>query len=192
MAALATLADVKQYLNIDANDDTDDAELSGTLAAAISAIEKVIGPINPQPFTEVVDSHGWKIPLAHTPVLSVESVLIQPWLGATPIDDTAAWLVNAETGVLRRVLTGGSMPFFGAGSVFTITYTAGRDATNVDPDLNEAIKRQVDRMWQSQRGAMPIQASEEPPPPSYPGAYGFLGADVMELLNPDLVPPGIA
>lgn len=189
MARLVSLFDVKAFLNISGTGNDD--ELTGFLLDAITAVEDLIGPITPQQFTQVIDSHNIRIVLPHTPVQAVSSVSIQPWLGATAIDDTAAWLVNTDTGVLRRQLTGGSMPWYGPGSVFTITYTAGR--SDVPGPVNRAILMQVAEMWRSQRGAMPLAPGQnDPAEPSYPGGLGFLDDGVMELLLPYLSPPGVA
>jgi uncharacterized phiE125 gp8 family phage protein len=186
---LVTLADVKTYLNIRST--TNDTELQGFLDDAIAAIEDVIGPITPVSVTDVYDVHGTAIVLAKTPVQSVQSVQIQPWLGAAAIDDTAAWVVNTTTGVLRRKIAGGTLPWMGPGSIFTVTYTVGRGT--VPGPVNRAILMQVAEMWKSQRGAMPYPASgEEDQPASYPGLYGFLSPLVMELLRPHLLPPGVA
>jgi uncharacterized phiE125 gp8 family phage protein len=183
-----TLDDVKTYLNITRT--TNDAELSDFLSDAITIIERVIGPLASQSVTEEIDSHGPKIVLSRMPVLSVQSVSIEPWLGAAPVDDTAAWRLNTATGVLRRKVVGGSLPYYGPGSVFTVTYTAGR--SDVPNDINRAILMQVADMWESQRGAMPLPAGGDSAPPSYGGDAGFLSADVMELLLPHLLPPGVA
>lgn len=184
-----TLSDVKTYLNITTTQN--DSELSGFLADAISAIEDLIGPITPQTFTDEFDEHGPNIVLPRTPVQSVTSVSIQPWLGATAVDDTAAWRLNATTGVLRRALIGGSLPFYGRGSIFTVTYTAGR--SDVPNPVNRAILMQVAEMWRSQRGASPMApGNQDAAEPSYPGALGFLDEGVMELLLPYLMAPGVA
>lgn len=189
MARLVSLFDVKAYLNITTT--TNDDELTGFLLDAISAIEDLIGPITPQSYTETIDSHGPRIVLRRTPVQSVTSVSIQPWLGAAAIDDSAAWIVNADTGVLRRQLVGGSMPWFGPGSVFSVTYTAGR--SDVPGPVNRAILMQVAEMWRSQRGASPMSpGSSDGADLAYPGAMGFLDQGVMELLLPYLSPPGVA
>jgi uncharacterized phiE125 gp8 family phage protein len=185
---LVTLADAKTYLNIRGTGD--DTELQSFLDDAIAAVEDVIGPITPVSITEVYDTHGSRIVLAKTPVQSVESVQIQPWLGADPIDDTAAWEVNTTTGVLRRRVVGGSLPYYGPGSVFTVTYTSGRAA--VPGPVNRAILMQVREMWRSQRGAMPVPSAGQDQPPAYPGSYGFLSPAVMELLARYLPPPGVA
>lgn len=189
MATLVTLQAAKDYLNIRGTGD--DAELQGFLDDAVAAVEDIVGPLSATSVTDVYDTHGWRIVLARTPVQSVQSVSIQPWLGAAAIDDTAAWEVNPQSGVLRRKLTGGALPWTGPGTVFTITYTAGR--TDVPGPVNRAILMQVAQMWRSQRGAMPQPAQGAPDqPPSYPGNYGFLAPEVMELLRPYLPPPGVA
>ncbi|HET6914867.1 MAG TPA: head-tail connector protein [Acidimicrobiales bacterium] len=183
---LPTLADVKTYLNIRST--TNDAELQSFLDDAIAAVEDVIGPITPVSVTDVYDRHGTVIVLSQTPVQSVQSVSVQPWLGAAPIDDTAAWLVNPRTGVLRRQIVGGTLPWVGPGSVFTVTYTVGRDS--VPGPVNRAILIQVRDMWRSQRGAMPTPAADQPQ--EYGAFGGFLSPAVMELLARYLPPPGVA
>lgn len=186
---LVTLADVKIALNDTTAADED--ELAEILDDAVDAVEQVIGPIAPRTVVEEIDSHGSSIVLSTTPVLSVESVSIEPWLGATALDDTAAWRVNTGTGVLRRRVAGGSLPFYGRGSIFTVTYTAGR--TEVPFSLNRAILLQVRDMWKPQRGAMPMPVGGEPEPMQpFMGSAGFLGPEVMELLRPFLPPPGAA
>jgi uncharacterized phiE125 gp8 family phage protein len=187
--AAVTLDEVKNYLNITRT--TNDDELVGFLDVAVAAIEDVIGPVDARTVVEEIDSHGLNIVLSQFPVQSVTSVSIEPWLGAAPIDDTAAWRLNANTGVLRRKLVGGSMPFYGQGSIFTVTYTVGRTVTPAP--VAQAILMQVREMWESQRGAMPLPAGGgDSPPPPYGGDAGFLTAEVMELLLPYLLPPGAA
>lgn len=189
MADVVNLSDVKASLNI--TKDGDDDELQLVLDDAIDAVADVIGPIGSATVVEVFDEHGLAIVLSKTPVIAVESVSIEPWLGGTPTDDTAAWRLNPTTGVLRRKVVGGTLPFYGRGSIFTVTYRAGHES--VPGPVNRAILTQVKSMWRSQR-----VASSTPVPgaaaaaPTYQGQQGFLGADVMELLMPYLPPPGAA
>jgi len=186
---VVSLPDVKTYLKITRTDN--DGELGDFLAGAIAAVEDVIGPLAAQTVTEEFDEHGPRIVLSRTPVLSLSSVVIEPWLGAAAVDDTAAWRLNPTTGVLRRMVVGGSLPFYGRGSIFTVTYTAGR--ADVPAPVNRAILMQVREMWKSQRGSMPVnQTGAENPPSIFGGTQGFLGAEVMELLTPYIPPPGVA
>lgn len=185
---LVSLSDVKRFLNV--NGTTSDDELAGFLDDAVAAVEDLIGPITARTVVEEIDSHGPRIVLSQTPVQAVMSVSIEPWLGATAVDDTAAWRLNPATGVLRRMVVGGSLPYYGQGSIFTVTYSAGR--VDVPGPVNRAIMMQVADMWRSQRGAMPMPAAGSDLPPAYAGAAGFLSPGVMELLLPYLRPPGIA
>jgi uncharacterized phiE125 gp8 family phage protein len=183
-----SLADLKTALNITRA--TDDVELATFLSAATAAIEKLIGPMSVQTVSEEIDVHGPQIVLTYTPAVAVTSVSIEPWMGATPVDDTAAWRLNTMTGVLRRRVVGGSLPWYGPGSIFTVTYTVGR--AQVSDDIKRAVIMQTADLWKSQRGASPLPASGDSPPVAYAGEAGFLGADVMELLLPYLLPPGMA
>ena len=188
MSALVTLTDLKASLNITRT--TDDAELQTFLNAALAAVQKLVGPLTQQSVTEEIDEHTYRIVLTYTPAVSVQSVSIQPWMGAAPIDDTAAWRLNTMTGVLRRQVASGSLPFYGRGSIFTITYTVGR--SDVPDDVNRAILMLAGELWRSQRGASSTPVAGETPLPTYVGAGGFLSPDVMEMLLPYLVPPGVA
>lgn len=187
--ALPQLADVKTYLNIAAT--KDDAELQQMLDEAVAAIGELIGPLATTAVTEEIDTHGYKIVLAHTPAVSITSVMVEPWLGADPIDDTAAWRLNTATGVMRRKLQSGVLPFIGPGSVFTITYSVGW--TSPPEPVFRAILMQVRHMWETQRGAMPLPAGGmDDALPAYRGSEGFLHPDVMDILLPYLRPPGVA
>lgn len=190
MSALVGLTDVKTYLNITRT--TDDAELTQMLTDAVAAIGDLIGPLTAgNTATEEIYDHGVNIVLSQTPVTALTQVLIAPWLGAEQIDDTTAWHLNTATGVARRMLMGGQLPFLGPGSVFTVTYTYGR--SDVPDPVNRAVLMQVRHMWKTQRGAQPLPAGGmDDTPPAYPGDTGFLSPDVMELLLPYLRPPGVA
>jgi uncharacterized phiE125 gp8 family phage protein len=185
-----SLAEVKAGLTMSSSITTNDVELQTFINAATSAIEKLIGPMSVQTVTEEIDVHGPQIVLTYMPAVAVTSVSIEPWLGATPVDDTAAWRLNPMTGVLRRRVVGGSLPWYGPGSIFTITYTVGR--AQVSDDIKRAVIMQVAEMWKTQRGASPLPSAGESLPPAYAGDAGFLGSDVMELLLPYLLPPGMA
>lgn len=190
MPPVVSLSDLKAHLDL-TNTSKDDAELDDTLDDAIAAIEDLVGPLSSQTFVEEINNHGTSIVLSHTPVLSVQSVSIEPWLGAAAVDDTTGWRLNKTTGVLRRQVAGGSLPYYGAGSVFTITYTAGR--TDVPSAVNRAILTQAKAMWRSQRvpSSRPAPGASNPPP-VYQGNTGFLAPEVMEMLAPHLMPPGVA
>lgn len=189
MPALIGLADAKKFLNITRT--ADDAELQTVLDDAVAAIGDLIGPLGATAsYTEEIYHHGVDIVLSATPAVALTQVQIEPWLGAAAIDDTANWRLNARTGVARRMLQGGTLPFLGPGSVFTVTYTYGW--TDIPSPVNRAVLMQVGHMWKTQRGSMPLPAGgmDDGLPP-WPGGMGFLHPDVMELLLPYLRPPGV-
>lgn len=188
MAALVGLSDVKEHLNIKSA--TNDSELTSMLARAVAAIGDLIGPLPPASVSEEIDTHGSVVVLSRTPAISLTSVFIEPWLGADPIDDTPAWRLNTTTGVMRRRVVSGALPWTGPGSIFTITYLCGY--SDIPEPVNHAILLQVAHMWQTQRGAMPLPAGGmDDPLSAYGGDGGFLHPNVMELLLPYLRPPGV-
>ena len=184
-----TLSDVRANLNMTSA--ANDLELADMLTDATTAIENLVGPLDAQTFTEEFDEHGRNIVLSRTPVLSVTSVMIEPWLGSAPVDDTAAWRLNRTTGVLRRLVTGGGFPYLGRGSIFTVTYTAGRSP--VPGPIRRAVLMQTAKLWMSQRAATQPNRGPVPsvPPPMYAGGQGLLDSDVTALLLPYLLPPGV-
>ena len=184
-----TLSDVKANLNMTSS--ANDFELADMLTDATTAVENLVGPLDAQTVSEEFDEHGRNIVLSRSPVLSVTSVFIEPWLGSAPVDDTAAWRLNRTTGVLRRLVTGGGFPYIGRGSIFTVTYTAGRVV--VPGPIRRAVLMQTARMWLSQRAATQPNRGPGPnaPSPTYIGGQGFLDSDVTALLVPYLLPPGV-
>ena len=184
-----TLTDVKANLNITSA--ASDFELSDMLSDATTAIENLVGPLDAQTVTEEFDEHGRNIVLSRTPVLSVSSVFIEPWLGSAPVDDTAAWRLNRSTGVLRRLVTGGGFPYIGRGSIFTVTYVAGRSP--VPGPIRRAVLMQTAKLWSSQRAATQPNRGPGPnvPSPMYAGGQGLLDSDVTALLLPYLLAPGV-
>ena len=184
-----TLLDVKANLNMTSS--VNDFELADMLTDATTAIENLVGPLTAVSVSEEFDEHGRNIVLSRTPVLSLTSVFIEPWLGSAPVDDTSAWRLNRTTGVLRRLVTGGGFPYIGRGSIFTVTYMAGRSP--VPGPIRRAVLMQTARMWLSQRAATQPNRGPGPGPGpvSYIGGQGLLDSDVTALLVPYLVPPGV-
>ena len=184
-----TLSDVKANLNMTSS--ANDFELADMLTDATTAVENLVGPLDAQTVSEEFDEHGRNIVLSRTPVLSLTSVFIEPWLGSAPVDDTVAWRLNRTTGVLRRLVTGGGFPYIGRGSIFTVTYTAGR--VSVPGPIRRAVLMQTARMWLTQRAATQPNRGPGPnaPAPTYIGGQGFLDSDVTALLVPYLLAPGV-
>lgn len=190
--AAVTLNEAKRYLNID--DTSNDDELIDFIDDAVATLEDLIGPIDPVTVVEEIDTHTTQIVLSKSPVQSIQSVSIEPWIGAAPIDDTAAWRLNAATGVLRRKVIGGSLPYYGPGSIFTITYTAGRDMAPLP--IRRAVLELLRHLWQSQRGGGNLRPTfpgeEQASAPQQTGGGYLLPYRVQELIRPYLLPPGVA
>jgi len=169
---LVTLGDVKVYLNY--NDPTapttDDAALLQQLTAASDYIERTIGPISPTGYVERFD--GWdgdpELPLMHSPVLSVQSV-IEQWStgGAHNLQESVfgpgsdGYQLQGEYGYLVRVFQGNWPRTWYPGSLnVQVTYTAGYDP--VPPILQQACVELVAHWWtQGHQAAQSFSASAE-------------------------------
>lgn len=185
--SVVPLQDAKDFLNIRGT--SQDSELQGFLLAAESVVSNLTGPLGPTATTETIfDPQPRSIVLASTPVVSVQSVSISPFLGQDPTDDTASWILDARAGILRRRLTGGYWGYYGPGSVATVAYTYGRAV--LPDDLHKAVLFVLEPMWASQRGASPLPAGSTQEPSPGPGY--LIPAKAMEAMLPYLKPPGLA
>ena len=107
---LPTLDDLRAHLNIPGT--SDDAELSGVLAAAVNVAEGLVGPLTGTTVTEAHFFPGSTILLRHRPVVAIADVSG----GYLP----SGYILDAAAGLLRTA-NGYAFP----GTV-TVTYTAGR------------------------------------------------------------------
>ncbi len=139
-----TVSDALQALNLQPSDAT---ELEGRLVAAVAIIEGLVGPLTPQARTDRIHYAGGAILLLRSqPCLSVEDIRTIPPVGyAVQEFDPDDFLVGAE----------GMLIYLGADLLplgwFEVTYTVGRAAGTIPPDLHEAVLVQTGLLWQSQR-----------------------------------------
>lgn len=161
-----TVADLRQHLNN--TKAADEAELKSKLAAAVAVVERAIGPILPQTFTEKVTSGL----LRRRPVTALVSVD-----GFAP---TATAVLDAEAGLID------GLPY-GRG---TVVYTAGWGPR---PDILEAVLVVAARLWETQRSAAtgPLGVDLDGNPIST-GGLPLLPPRAQALLAPYSLSVGIA
>ncbi|MCP2339167.1 hypothetical protein [Actinomadura rupiterrae] len=173
---LVSLAETKAELRIAADDTSQDGEVQDMLRAATDVVEHYVGAIVRRTFTDTYGGLvGSSLLLTRTPVLSIVSV-VESGTTLTPAD----YLVDAESGVLRRVAADfPQLWLFGIQNV-TVTYVAGRTA--VKPAWREACLIITAHMWETQRGPQrgPFQSGSEDYDPRY--SYS-IPRRALELLN---------
>lgn len=165
-AALISVADAKQALNIDADYDGDDSELLLTVRAATDVINYLAGYTVATSVSEVLgvtcDRYGrGVIILSHPPVMTVQT--LTPQLAGAPVVAAADTTLDALTGALYIPAgVGWSGPY-------QVEYTAGR--SGVPAALQEACRILVQHMWDTQRSGATV----------VPGAGGDDTADMTQF-----------
>lgn len=162
---LVDLDDVKDHLNIDSTDTSQDVELQGFIDAATVYIQNLVGPIMPVTFTETHSGGGSTICLFNPPVLSVTSVV--EYVGVTGYTltqvslggDIGAYsfsLDDPSSGILRRRYSGGLVGnFVGGDHNVVVTYDAG--AAAIPADIRMAVLQDIAGLFEpSQRGTNPF------------------------------------
>ena len=142
MATLVTLAEAKAHLNITSG--SDDAEIMGMVEAVTEPIERIVGSVLPQAYTERHDGDRAMIALSHRPVLSVTSVTLPGGGTVTPPGyelDADAAVLTRMAGIYRRAWEAGRI---------AISYTAGLAAVPAHVRLAALIV--VQHLWETQRG----------------------------------------
>lgn len=197
---LVSLSDLRDELNIAPADRTKDAKLRRWLKAATAVVEKVCGPILPASRTDVYDGGNSYIVLPFRWVQSIQDMhetwgatnfpLTEQPLGqpGTPYGYTWDRTINR---IVRRAY-GGSPAFFPHGTdVVSITYTVGM--TTIPDDIQLAAAALVKHFYRKNeqpfRSAYAAQASDDAGM-TMVGNY-LVPHEVMELLDPWRMPPGI-
>lgn len=121
---------------------TGDAELEEYLQVTTDIVENIIGPVVNQTITEEIHDGGATILLNRVPIVSVVS--IENWADATVTYGASDYLVNKQTGVIRRL----NASWF-AGPV-KVSYIAGR--SNATPEAAiTAAKVIIQHLFRSQQ-----------------------------------------
>lgn len=174
MADIVSVAEVKQQLNIPADDDSQDAELAVYIAAVTEVVEGIVGPVDPREVTETHDGGTNVVILRQPPVLSITTVTED---GATVTGYTA----SLDSGVLYR--TGG---WWATGrAAVTVVYQAGR--SSVPAAIKLAAKELVMVNFRPQLGGDYPPFDVDAPGEGVPGEVRlgfFVPNRVRELLKP--------
>ena len=208
---LVPLPEVKEYLNIQAQDRTQDAKLLRFIEAVAPLIETHVGPIRVKTFREKHEGGRVTITLRHppsvgfgtTPVLNLLAVAeyrgpIEYPLAvvATPSQGSVYSVQLDETKgvIIRRTSGGGTEPFFHdperPGSNIHVVYQSGQEEVpqNVQEAALEAIRVNYQTTQPTGRGRLTVADTEEVGP--YMGF--FLPRRAIELLTPNKRHPAIA
>lgn len=194
-----SLDDVKAELNIDADDTSQDVELTGVIDRAVEVIGNIVGPVTPTVYSEWHDGGQATVLLDRYPVTAVTTVseytpTVQA-LAAEPLDTTATftgygYTVDLATGVLTR--TSGGLPYRFCGRVLVL-YTAGRTA--VPASIRGAALELVRHLWETQRGdgpGLPDAGYDGPEPGAEASPDYLVPLRVAELLAPYRKAPKVA
>lgn len=141
--ALISLADAKEQLNITGTQD--DAELMRMLLSVTRPVERIVGAVARQSWTETLNGGHEKLTLQHFPVLRV----IQVTENGIALDPTA-YALNADAGILTRVAGTYSRRWSAGIANIGISYEAGRIITG--EDVRQAVKIILQHLWETQRG----------------------------------------
>lgn len=166
---IVELTDLKDFLNIPADDRTHDAELMRFMAGVTPVVEFIVGPVIPRTYNEWYDGHGEdEIILRHRPVLSLTSVTIYIGPVAYPLTIVANPAVGTtysvelnQDRIVRRTTGGGRTSFPSGEQSVNVAYTAGRSA--VPQNVRLATLNLIAFHYQTtQQSGRPVFGSSSP------------------------------
>ncbi|WP_326808175.1 phage gp6-like head-tail connector protein [Streptomyces sp. NBC_01775] len=180
--ALLTLAEAKAQLDIETS--THDDELQAYVDALTSVIEHYTGPVEERQVTETIEGRGGTMCLSQVPAIALLS--ITPALTDGDPVDLAAVVLDSAVGVVRH--RSGSF----AGTVWVVTYTAGRGT--VPATVNLAARILLQHLWRTQNGAARGVGTADDFSVTEPiPGFGYAVPNrVLQLLEPFKLPPGVA
>lgn len=201
MVDVVPLAYAKENLVI--TSDGDDAKLQRTINAAISGLERQVGPIGPKDFTATVrpphlrrryGSSGFNgLQLELTPILSIASVTPA---GGTALDLTQLYIDN-YAGLISYAMCDpyDSVARWFPATSYTVVgqagWAAGTDDDPFPPDLVEAAEELIRHLWAPKRGSAvnrPGSRAADTVNARLPGAAYTYPIRVMELIGPFMLP----
>lgn len=190
--ATVELQDLKDHLQITGalTGSDSDGEMQGVLDAAISHLERLVGPLSTQTVTERLSARsGSPLILSHTPVVSLTSLAYTD--GTTvDVDD-----LDANLGAGLVYWNYGTTGYFSTGTRnVTVVYEAGR--ASLPDDLRLAVLLLAADMWETQHGGgtlRPAFPGEDPEDTSFSrGGFPLLPPRVEALIRPHRLAPVLA
>ena len=200
---LASVAEVKEALNIPSDDHTHDDRLATLINSLTPVIEHITGPILQRSVTEYYDGGEETIILRTRPALSINAV--SEWWG--PVEHVLTQVSNPTLGTIysymvepngnritRRGPGGSTMNFQLGNQVIQVQYTAGM--ATVGSNITEAVK-QLCRIHYDESQARPLgrswltnSAYSDSEPTNGSSVLGFyVPNSVRELLAPSRKAP---
>lgn len=141
---LVSLEDAKAHLNITST--THDEELRSMIEGIAGALEPYTGAVVRRTEVQVFDGGRCELLLAHTPLISVTSVVDD---GTTLA--ASDYTVNTASGVLTRLSGSFPYPFRPGVQSVTVTYVAGQ--VSVPAKVRMAALIVLQHLWETQRPA---------------------------------------
>ena len=173
-----SLTQVKDMLNIDADNVRDDDELRFFILAATDLVEGEVGPLTRRTVSETHNGGRASVILRQAPVVSVTTVTEN----GNAVNDFA---VEIDTGILTKT-SGWSASVWTAGfNNIEVDYIAGR--TVVPAGLQQAVLETIRHLWQTQRGTIQRRGGDD----YTPGQGYSLPNRVQDFLR-RYAQPGIA
>ena len=200
---LASLGEVKDYLNIPASDRSWDAKLLRFLEQLTPVIEHIVGDVVQKIYTnEMHDGGSSRISLLHHPVVDIVTVteylgpveyhLNQIPTGRPDLGTMYSYMFEPDRDIVRRGPGGSVMPFFGGTDSVSITYTAG--LTQVPPNIVQGVCELARVHFQLTQQGRPrpggSQVDDDEPGRQIMGF--FVPNRVRELLAPNRRHPSVA
>ena len=185
---LLIVSDVADYLNIDLSKGaTTTARLQSALDDAIAMIERRIGPLTVQSFTDRIRG-GSSLIVSRTPLVDVTTITI---VGGPDLD-LSVYTWDTDTGIIcypqryidQRWIDPLAVPF--PASWYDVTYEAGRN--EVASDMLRGVKEMVRHLYQPYKGG-PVRSNgatqNEPPRELRANASIKFPQRVLDLIEPE-------
>lgn len=200
---IASLGEIKDYLNISSSSRVNDTELLRLADGVTPVIESIVGPVTAASYDEWHDGGRPFVMLRHRPVQSVAAVIeyrANTAYTLTAITDPTAGttysyeLDTAFGRIYRRTAGGGTANFADGADAVHVTYTAGRTTVpaNVKLGALELIRANYQQTQQGGRSAFPTSN----PADGLDGGSTMMGFfvpnRVREMLAPSRRFPSIA
>jgi len=171
---VASLADLKKQLNIQASVTTHDDELLDYLASATDFVEWAVeGPMSVQTFTERLTTRSCHLITTHRPVTEIVSV-------APVYGQVVGTALNAAYYRIDTVVEAIELLSYGAGR-YQVTYKAGLSGIPADRGLAGRIIAQ--HLWQLQNGGSGRPSLNDEALTMLPGAAYAIPNRAAELLK---------